>query len=47
MFQNHLKRQLIKKRKSNVEDADIKNYLYKKGFMSETVNIAFDEVENE
>ena len=38
---------IIKKRKSNVEDADIKNYLYKKGFMSETVNIAFDEVENE
>ena len=38
---------IIKKRKSSVEDTDIKNYLYQKGFMSETVNIAFDEVENE
>ena len=38
---------IIKKKKSNVEDADIKKYLYQKGFMSETVNIAFDEVENE
>lgn len=35
---------ILKKRKSNVEDADIKNYLYQKGYMSETVNIAFDEV---
>ena len=38
---------IIKKRKSNVEDADIKNYLYQKGFMSETIDIAFDEVEDE
>lgn len=38
---------ILKKRKSNIEDTDIKNYLYKKGFMSETVNIAFDEVEDE
>ncbi len=38
---------IMKKRKFNVEDADIKNYLYQKGFMSETVNIAFDEVEDE
>ncbi len=38
---------IIKKKKSNVEDEDIKKYLYQKGFMSETVNIAFDEVEDE
>ena len=36
-----------KKKNSNVEEQDIKNFLYKKGFMSETVNIAFDEVEDE
>ena len=36
-----------KKKKSNVEEQDIKNFLYKKGFMSDTVNIAFDEVEDE
>lgn len=36
-----------KKKKSNVEEKDIKNFLYKKGFMSDTVNIAFDEVEDE
>ena len=41
------KKNIIKKRNSNVEDEDIKKYLYQKGFMSETVNIAFDEVENE
>ena len=38
---------IIKKRKKQIEDKDIKNYLYQKGYMSETVNIAFDEVENE
>ena len=38
---------IIKKRKSNVEEIDIRNFLYQKGFMSETVNIAFDEVEDE
>ena len=36
-----------KKKNSNAEEQDIKNFLYKKGFMSETVNIAFDEVEDE
>ncbi len=36
-----------KKKNSNVEEQDIKKYLYQKGFMAETVNIAFDEVEDE
>ena len=35
---------IIKKRNSGMEDADIKNFLFKKGFMSESVSIAFDEV---
>lgn len=37
----------IIKKKAGQEEQEIKNYLYKKGFMSETVNIAFDEVEDE
>lgn len=35
---------IIKKRNGGMEDADIKNFLFKKGFMSESVSIAFDEV---
>ena len=38
---------ILKKKKSNIEKQEIKKYLYQKGFMSETVNIAFDEVEDE
>ena len=35
---------ILKKRKSNIDEQDIKKFLYQKGFMSETINIAFDEV---
>ena len=30
-----------------MELEDAKNYLYKKGYMSESINIAIDELENE
>ena len=40
-------KKLILKKMNDYEIAEIKNGLYKKGFLSETVNIAFDEVENE
>lgn len=36
----------IIKKKAGQEEQEIKNFLYKKGFMSESVNIAFDELEN-
>lgn len=36
----------IIKKKAGQEEQEIKNYLYKKGFMSESVNIAFDELED-
>lgn len=35
----------IIKKKAGQEEQEIKNFLYKKGFMSESVNIAFDELE--
>lgn len=36
----------IIKKKYGQEEQDIKNFLYKKGFMSESVNIAFDELDD-
>ncbi len=36
---------IILKKQNSQEMQDIKNYLYKKGFMSETVSIAFDDVD--
>lgn len=38
------KKIIFKKRNANLEDSDIKKYLFQKGYMSETINIAFDEV---
>ena len=35
---------IILKKQKNSEDQDIKNYLYQKGYMSESINIAFEEV---
>lgn len=35
---------IILKKQNTVEEQDIKAFLYKKGFMSETVSIAFDEI---
>jgi SOS response regulatory protein OraA/RecX len=35
----------IIKKKQGQEEQEIKNFLYKKGFMSESVNIAFDELD--
>lgn len=35
---------IILKKQNAVEEQDIKAFLYKKGFMSETVSIAFDEI---
>lgn len=34
---------ILKKQKSS-EEIEIKNYLYQKGYMSESINIAFDEI---
>lgn len=31
-------------KKKNLEENEIKDYLYKKGYMSESVNIAFDDI---
>ena len=39
-------KKIISKKMNSTEEQDIKNYLYKKGFMSESVNIAFDEIYN-
>ena len=36
----------IIKKKAGQEEQEIKNFLYKKGFMSESVNIAFDELDD-
>ena len=36
----------IIKKKAGQEEQEIKNFLYKNGFMSESVNIAFDELED-
>ena len=36
---------LVKKIKNNEEIEDIKRYLYNKGYMSESINIAIDELE--
>ncbi len=38
---------ILKKKISKMELEDAKNYLYKKGYMSESINIAIDELENE
>lgn len=35
---------IILKKKGKVEEKDIKDYLYKKGYMSESINIAFDDI---
>ena len=34
---------IIIKKKKNLEEQDIKNYLYQKGYMSESIEIAFEE----
>lgn len=39
------KKIITKKRNSNVEDDTIKSYLYQKGYMTETINIAFDDLD--
>ena len=36
---------ILKKQKDN-EEKEIKNYLYKKGYMSDSIEIAFDDVNN-
>ena len=36
----------IIKKKYGQEEQDIKNFLYKKGFMSESVSVAFDDLED-
>ena len=36
----------IIKKKQGQEEQEIKNFLHKKGFMSESVNIAFDELDD-
>ena len=34
---------ILKKQRDN-EEKEIRNYLYKKGYMSESINIAFDDI---
>ncbi len=34
---------IVKKQRDN-EEKEIRNYLYKKGYMSESINIAFDDI---
>ncbi len=36
---------IILKKKTSVDEQEIKNFLFKKGYMSETVSIAFDELD--
>lgn len=38
---------ILRKKISKMEIEDAKNYLYKKGYMSESINIAIDELEDE
>ncbi len=38
---------ILRKKISKMEMEDAKNYLYKKGYMSESINIAIDELEDE
>ncbi len=35
---------IILKKRNSLEENEIKDYLYKKGYMSESVNIAFDDI---
>ncbi len=35
---------IILKKQAKSEEKDIKNYLYKKGYMSESINIAYDDI---
>ena len=35
---------IILKKKNNSEENEIRDYLYKKGYMSESINIAFDDI---
>ena len=35
---------IILKKQKNSDEQNIKNYLYQKGYMSESINIAFDEI---
>ena len=35
---------IILKKQKDQEENEIKNYLYRKGYMTETINIAFDEI---
>lgn len=35
---------VIRKKTAKLEEKDIRDYLYKKGYMSESINIAFDDI---
>ena len=35
---------IILKKQAKAEEKDIRDYLYKKGYMSESINIAFDDI---
>lgn len=35
---------IILKKQGKLEEKDIRDYLYKKGYMSESINIAFDDI---
>lgn len=40
-------KRLIQKKSSNMEIEEIKNYLFQKGYMSDTISIAIDEIETD
>ncbi len=35
---------IILKKQGKLDEKDIRDYLYKKGYMSESINIAFDDI---
>ncbi len=39
-------KKIVSKKKTNMDDEEIQNYLYKKGYKNENIKIAFEELEN-
>lgn len=46
-FEIQSAKKLILKKQKNMELQEIKDYLYKKGYMSESINIAYDDINEE
>ena len=39
-------KKIVSKKRTNMDDEEIQNYLYKKGYKNENIKIAFEELEN-